>query len=102
MTGQTTARAAGGGSSLKTAFVSSHQTLVPVVFEEGTTWRGYINSDYRLYYSGSGGTFGVAGDAMASRVMMYWINGVNYVSENYSTVDLDAQIKPDFTYDTTT
>lgn len=102
MTGRTTARAAGGGSSLKTAFISDRQVLVPIVFEEGTTWRGYVNSDYRLYYSTSEGKFGISGDGTANRVVVHWIKGYNYVSENYATVGLDEQIKPDFTYGTTT
>ena len=110
MTGQTTARAA-GGSELAVAWVKyvNEGLEMVIAFEEGMTWEQWLNSDYHLYCEVNNGAdaFGIKLHQLYG-LACYWLADglgvtVNFVYDSEigqqpSTSDI---IKPGFTYTTT-
>lgn len=109
MTGQTTARAA-GGSELAVAWVrygsSANNPKIPIVFEDGMTWAQWQGSEYYLYYMDtySKYSFGLSFSATSNRITCMWMAAQNSLwdPDNLRYVDRNDPIRAGLIYNTTT
>lgn len=108
MTGQTTARAA-GGSELAVAWVQMSGLTEPVtvLFEPGMTWEQYVNSEYVVHAVQSGSAtprkfgFEIGGGQVKFSAMSPGYTYVSYTAWG-SPLNSSDQIEANHTYGETT